>query len=104
MVHLKNQPHCSVEELRDYIERQFGIVYQSKQSYYDFLKEAGLSWHQTQAVNPKRDEGQVLLKREEIKKKLEERQAEIVSGELIVFAEDECHLVVLWESLGINCI
>ena len=72
MVHLKNQPHCSVEELRDYIERQFGIVYQSKQSYYDLLKEAGLSWHQTQAVNPKRDEGQVLLKREEIKKKLEE--------------------------------
>ena len=68
MVHLKNQPHCSVEELRDYIERQFGIVYQSKQSYYDLLKEAGLSWHQTQAVNPKRDEGQVLLKREEIKK------------------------------------
>jgi putative transposase len=58
-----------VEELRDYIERQFGIVYQSKQSYYDLLKEAGLSWHQTQAVNPKRDEGQVLLKREEIKKK-----------------------------------
>jgi putative transposase len=93
MVHLKNQPHCSVEELRDYIERQFGIVYQSKQSYYDFLKEAGLSWHQTQAVNPKRDEGQVLLKREEIKKTLEARQAEIASGEVIVFAEDECHLV-----------
>jgi putative transposase len=93
MVHLKNQPHCSVEELRDYIERQFGIVYQSKQSYYDLLKEAGLSWHQTQAVNPKRDEGQVLLKREEIKKTLEARQAEIASGEVIVFAEDECHLV-----------
>jgi len=93
MVHLKNQPHCSVEELRDYIESHFGIVYQSKQSYYDLLKAAGLSWHQTQAVNPKRDEGQVLQKREEIKKKLEERQAEIVSGEVIVFAEDECHLV-----------
>jgi putative transposase len=93
MVHLKNQSHCSVEELRDYIERQFGIVYQSKQSYYDLLKEAGLSWHQTQAVNPKRDEGQVLLKREEIKKTLEARQAEIASGEVIVFAEDECHLV-----------
>ena len=25
------------------------------------LKEAGLRWHQTQAINPKRDEGQVLL-------------------------------------------
>ena len=93
MVHLKNQSHGSVEELRNYIERQFGIVYQSKPSYYNLLKEAGLSWHQTQAVNPKREEAQVLRKREEIKKKLEERQAEIASGEVIVFAEDECHLL-----------
>ena len=58
------------------------------------LKEAGLRWHHTQAINPERDEGQVLLKREEIKKKLEERQNEIVTGPLVVFAEDECHL--LW--------
>ena len=68
--HLKDKPHYSVEELRDWIERRYGVVYQSKQSYWDLLKEAGLSWHQTQAVNPKRDEGQVILKREEIKKNL----------------------------------
>jgi transposase len=91
--HLKNKPHCSVEELRDYIESHYGVVYQSKQSYYDLLKAAGLSWHQTQAVNPKRDEDQVLRKRKEIKKKLEGHQAEIASGEVVVFAEDECHLV-----------
>ena len=35
---------------------------------YDLLKEGGLSWHQTQAINPNRDEAQVLQKREEIKK------------------------------------
>ena len=66
--HLKDQPHYSVEALRDLIERRYGVVYQSQQSYYDLLKEAGLSWHRTQAANPKRDAGQVLLKREEIKK------------------------------------
>ena len=93
LLHLNNQPHCSVEELRDYIEDQFGIVYQSKQSYYDLLKAGGLTWHQTQAVNPQRDEQQVLQKREAIKKKLEARKTEILSGEVIVFAEDECHLV-----------
>jgi len=91
--HLRNQPYCSVEELRDYIERHYGVVYQSKQSYYDLLKEGGLSWHQTQAINPNRDEAQVLQKREEIKKKLAARQAEIVSGEVVVVVEDECHLV-----------
>ena len=91
--HLRNKPHCSVEELRDYIESHYGVVYQSKQSYYDLLKAGGLSWHQTQAVNPKRDATQVLQKREEIKAELAERQADIVSEEVIVFAEDECHLL-----------
>ena len=93
IVHIESQSHCSVEELRDYIERQFGVVYQSKQSYYDLLHAAGFSWHQTQAVNPKRDEAEVLRQREVIKKKLAARQAEIESGEVVVFAEDECHLV-----------
>ena len=68
LLHLNNKPHCSVDELRDYIEDQFGIVYQSKQSYYDLLKAGGLTWHQTQAVNPQRDEQQVLQKREAIEK------------------------------------
>ena len=93
LFHLRMQSHYSVEELRDYIEYHYGVVYHSKQSYYDLLHEAKLSWHQTQAVNPKGDEVQVLQKREEIKKKLAARQADIVSGEVIVFAEDECHFV-----------
>lgn len=65
---IRSKPHYSVEDLRDFIETQYGVVYQSKQSYYDLLKEAGLSWHRSQAVNPRRDEERVLLKREEIKK------------------------------------
>jgi putative transposase len=91
--HLRNLPHCTVEELKDYIERHYGVVYQSRQSYYDLLKLAELSWHRTQAVNPKYNEAQVLSKREEIRTELAAHQAEIVSGELIVFLEDECHLV-----------
>ena len=67
ILHLKNQTHFSVDELRDFIERRYGVVYQSKQSYYDLLKDAGISWHRTEPVNPKRDEAKVLQKREEIK-------------------------------------
>ena len=66
--HLKDKTHYHVKDLKELIERRYGVVYLSNQSYYDILKEAGLSWHQTQAVNPKRDEDQVLLKREELKK------------------------------------
>jgi putative transposase len=69
LFYLKDKTHYSVEALRDLIEHWYGVVYQSKQSYYDLLKDAGLSWHQTEAVNPKRKETEVLLKREEIKKK-----------------------------------
>jgi transposase len=88
---LRQKPHDSVEQLRDDIERYYGVVYPSKPSYDDLLKAGGLSGHQTPAINPKRDETPVLQKREEIQKKLAEHEAEIKSGELIVFAEDEGH-------------
>ena len=62
------QPHYSVEALRDYLDTHYGVVYQSKQCYYALLAAGGLSWHQTQANNPNRDETQVWRRREEIKK------------------------------------
>jgi transposase len=58
----------SVEALRDYIEEQYGVVYRSKQSYYDLLEAGGMSYHRSEKSNPKRDEAQVLARREEIKK------------------------------------
>ncbi|MBL8247865.1 MAG: winged helix-turn-helix domain-containing protein, partial [Candidatus Competibacter sp.] len=33
-----------MEKLKELIKNRYGIVYQSSQSYYDLLKEAGLSW------------------------------------------------------------
>jgi putative transposase len=62
------QETLTVEEVRDEIEARYGIVYQSKQSYYDLLDASGLSYHRTEKGNPNRDEAQVLERREEIKK------------------------------------
>jgi putative transposase len=62
------QETLTVEEVRDEIEARYGIVYQSKQSYYDLLDASGLSYHRTEKGNPKRNEVQVLERREEIKK------------------------------------
>ena len=62
------QETVTLEEVRDEIEARYGIVYQSKQSYYDLLDASGLSYHRTEKSNPKRDEAQVLERREEIKK------------------------------------
>ena len=91
---LKQKNNFSVEELRDYLEANYQVIYKSKQSYYELLKEGGLSWKRTEKVNPKRDEAVVLKKHEEIKKLLQDRKTEIESGKLVVFIEDECHL--LW--------
>jgi putative transposase len=91
--YLRMQPHYSVEELKDYIERHYGVVYHSKQSYYDLLKEGRLSWHQTQAANPNRDEAQVLRKREEIKKNWQRVRPTSCQVKSFFFVEDECHLV-----------
>jgi putative transposase len=62
------QETITLEEVRDEIEVRYGIVYQSKQSYYDLLDASGLSYHRTEKGNPKRNEAQVLERREEIKK------------------------------------
>jgi putative transposase len=65
---LGSQETLTVEEVRDEIEARYGIVYQAKQSYYDLLDASGWSYHRTEKGNPKRNEAQVLERREEIKK------------------------------------
>ena len=59
----------TIEALRDFVEDQYDVMYDSKQSYYDLLTEGGMSYHRTTATNPKYDEEKVMQKREEIKKK-----------------------------------
>ena len=62
------QETITVEEVRDEIEARYGIIYQSKQSYYDLMEASGLSYHRTEKGNPHRKEAQGLERREEIKK------------------------------------
>ncbi len=65
---IKSHATISVEAVRDYVEENYSVVYQSKQSYDDLLAAAGLSYHKSEKRNPKRDEALVLEKRAEIKK------------------------------------
>lgn len=65
---IRGHETLTVEDVRDHVELHYGVVYQSKQSYYGLLEAGGMSYHRTEAVNPKRDEAQVGERREEIKK------------------------------------
>lgn len=91
---LKSQDSYSLEALREYGDAHYAVLYKSKQSYYDLLPEAHISWKKTEKTNPARDEAKVLAKREELPTLLKDRQEEIESGQLVVFLEDEGHL--LW--------
>ena len=65
---LASQSQPSVAELAAYIQTQFGVVFQSSQSYYTLLSQARYSWKKTQARQPKADPQQAVAKREAIKK------------------------------------
>lgn len=58
----------TVEAVRDYVEAHYGVRYKSKQSYYALLEAGGMSYHQSEKVNPKGDPEQVLERRDVLKK------------------------------------
>lgn len=65
---IQAQESLEVAGVRDYVEEQHGVVYQSRQSYYDLMHEAGLSYHKSEKTNPKRDQELVDERRAAIKK------------------------------------
>ena len=96
---LKTKDSYRVEAWRDDLEEQYDVVYTSKQSSYNLLHEAHISWKKTEKTHPDKDEEKVLARRDEWNALLNARREEIDSGELVVFFEDECHL--LWgDTLG----
>jgi putative transposase len=72
----KQSGSVNVERLEGYVNEQYGVQYRSKQSYYDLLQLAGMSYKKRQTVNPKKDEQKVLERREEIKKSVSSSPAD----------------------------
>jgi putative transposase len=82
---LKTQAYWNLDELVNYLDQQYGVVYQSKQSYYELFAAAGIRWKKSPKVNPKHDAQLVKNKREEIQAFLQAHHAEIESGQVVVF-------------------
>ena len=45
----------TLNELEYHLANEYGVSYESKQSYYDLFESAGLSWKKTSKANPKKD-------------------------------------------------
>ena len=52
---LQQKQYWQLPELVAYVDQQYGVIFASKQSYYELFHEAGISWKKTQKRNPKRD-------------------------------------------------
>ncbi|MEH2071032.1 MAG: IS630 family transposase [Nostoc sp.] len=90
---LRVKEYCDIDELVSYLDENYGVIYQSKQSYYALLSSAKISWNKSQKTNPNFNLDLVKIKREEIINFLSQNQAQIESGHLVVFFVDECHLL-----------
>jgi putative transposase len=64
---LKVQQTWSVEQLHAYIETTYGVVFQSRQSYYQLLADAQITYKRAQRTNPQRDPERVAAKKKKSK-------------------------------------
>lgn len=60
---LAQQESWTLEEVIEHIENEYQVVYQSQQSYYALLKQAGFSWKKSQPTHPDKDPVQVAEKK-----------------------------------------
>lgn len=49
---LQAKKYWHLDELVTYLDENYGVIYKSKQSYYELLSAAGISWKKSQKVNP----------------------------------------------------
>ena len=55
IIWLKQKNYWHVDELKEYIFDNFGVGFESNQSYYELFKQAEISWKKTQKKNPNKD-------------------------------------------------
>ena len=52
---LQSKNYWNLAELQGYIQDEYDVVFDSKQSYYTLFEQAGISWKKTQKRNPQED-------------------------------------------------
>lgn len=91
---IQAHPFCGVDGLYRYLDVHYTVVYAVKQSYYNLLHDARISWKKTQKTNPNSDPAQVKETRQTIEQHTTANALRILEKERIYFFVDECHL--LW--------
>ena len=53
---MRAQSNLRLSDLQNYLKKQYDVVFESNQSYYKLLKEAGINWKKTQNINPAKND------------------------------------------------
>jgi putative transposase len=60
---IQSQESWSVDQLKTHLEETYDIVFQSRQSYYELLAAARITWKKAQRANPAHDPEVVAAKK-----------------------------------------
>jgi putative transposase len=63
---LSEQKTWDISDLEAELIEQYDVVFQSRQSYYQLLKEARITWQKGEQVNPRQDPEAILKKTEKL--------------------------------------
>jgi putative transposase len=63
---LEEQQEWNVDQLKSHIQDTYGVVFQSRQSYYDLFAAANITWKKAQRMNPRRDPALVAAKKKRL--------------------------------------
>lgn len=94
---LIQQEAWDISELQSYLIEKYDVVFKSRESYYQILKSARITWQKGEHFHPRQDPEIISQKNQEIAEILEKNREEIESGKLVVYIIDECHLV--WQDI-----
>lgn len=64
---LQTKDYWEIGELEYKLAFEYDVVYETKKSYYDLFKAAGISWKKTTKSNPKADPDAVYAKKKRLK-------------------------------------
>ena len=89
---LIEQKAWDVSELEVYLIERYDVAYQSRQSYYQILKEARVLWQKVEQINPKNNEELTQKKNQKIANFIESKRGKIEPKKLILYIIYECHI------------
>lgn len=82
----------NISELERHLIEVYEVIFKSRQSYYQLLKDSRLTWQKGNRENPRKNPEKIAEKNQEINDLLNQYREEIESGRLVVYTVDECHL------------